>query len=488
MLFANPVLFSQNFKYAIENVGEIRMAQQVSMTVLVIDDDAHIRTAIGKFLIARGHTVIEAANGEKGVEVVESQAVDIVITDVKMPGVDGFEVLRRVRSVAPEAEVIVITGVKESENAFRALREGAFDFFSKPFKVEELNAAIQRTMRYQVLRKEKDRVQVRLDRFVAQERERSGLNALMGESEAVAKMKAEIQQVAATDHTTVLVVGETGTGKELVARAVHCESDRAGGPFVPVNCSAIPGNLFESAFFGHKKGAFTDARADQKGHFELSDGGTLFLDEIGDMPLDMQVRLLRVLEERSIRPVGSSHEIAVDVRVVAATNRVLAAAVRDGSFREDLYYRLNVFAIQVPPLRERAGDVLFLARHFLTHYARDLRKPLMGFSKEAEDLLQRQVFPGNVRMLKNAVERAAILCGDGEIEADDLGFDLVEGGSTSGVEQVVQSLSDMNLPAVERAMLQEALRRTEGNQVQAAALLGISRMVLRNRMKRYGLV
>ena len=465
------------------------MAEQVSMTVLVIDDDAHIRAAIGKFLVARGHTVIEAANGERGVEVVESQALDIVITDVKMPGIDGFEVLRRVRSVAPETEVIVITGVKESENAFRALREGAFDFFNKPFKVEDLNAALQRTMRYQVLRKEKDRVQARLDQFEA--RERSGLSALIGKSQAVVRMKAQIQQVAATDHTTVLIVGETGTGKELVARAVHSESDRAGGPFVPVNCSAIPGNLFESAFFGHKKGAFTDAKADQKGHFELSDGGTLFLDEIGDMPLEMQVRLLRTLEERCIRPVGSSDEVAVDVRVVAATNRSLAAAVREGSFREDLYYRLNVFAIQVPPLRERAGDVLFLARHFLTNYARDLRKPLVGFSKEAEDLLQRQVFPGNVRMLKNVIERAVILCGDGEIDTDDLGFDLFEGGPIGdrGVEQVVQSLPEdqMNLSAFERALLREALRRTEGNQVQAAALLGISRMVLRNRMKKYGL-
>ena len=468
------------------------MSEQVSMTVLVIDDDAYIRSSIGKCLIARGHTVIEAADGEKGVEVVESQAVDIVITDVKMPGMDGFEVVRRVRSVAPETEVIVITGVKESENAFRALREGAFDFFTKPFKVEELLAAMRRTVRYQALRKEKDRVQARLDRMEAQERERSGLSALIGESEAVVRMKAQIQQVAATDHTTVLIVGETGTGKELVARAVHSESDRAGGPFVPVNCSAIPGGLFESAFFGHKKGAFTDANADQKGHFELADGGTLFLDEIGDMPLEMQVRLLRTLEERCIRPVGSSREIAVDVRVVAATNSVLGVAVREGSFREDLYYRLNVFAIQVPPLRERVGDVLFLARHFLAGYARDLRKPLIGFSKEAEDLLQQQVFPGNVRMLKNAVERAAILCGGGEIDADDLCFELFEigPGGDRGVEQMVQSLpgDQMSLSASERALLREALRRTGGNQVQAAALLDVSRMVLRSRMKRYGLL
>ncbi len=468
------------------------MSEQVSMTVLVIDDDAYIRSSIGKCLIARGHTVIEAADGEKGVEVVESQAVDIVITDVKMPGMDGFEVFRQVQSVAPETEVIVITGVKESENAFRALREGAFDFFTKPFKVEELLAAIRRTVRYQALRKEKDRVQARLDRMEAQERERSGLSALIGESEAVVRMKAQIQQVAATDHTTVLIVGETGTGKELVARAVHSESDRAGGPFVPVNCSAIPGGLFESAFFGHKKGAFTDANADQKGHFELADGGTLFLDEIGDMPLEMQVRLLRTLEERCIRPVGSSREIAVDVRVVAATNRVLGVAVREGSFREDLYYRLNVFAIQVPPLRERVGDVLFLARHFLAGYARDLRKPLMGFSKEAEDLLQQQVFPGNVRMLKNAVERAAILCGGREIDADDLCFELFEigPGGDRGVEQMVQSLpgDQMSLSASERALLREALRRTGGNQVQAAALLDVSRMVLRSRMKRYGLL
>ncbi len=468
------------------------MSEQVSMTVLVIDDDAYIRSSIGKCLIARGHTVIEAADGEKGVEVVESQAVDIVITDVKMPGMDGFEVFRQVQSVAPETEVIVITGVKESENAFRALREGAFDFFTKPFKVEELLAAIRRTVRYQALRKEKDRVQARLDRMEAQERERSGLSALIGESEAVVRMKAQIQQVAATDHTTVLIVGETGTGKELVARAVHSESDRAGGPFVPVNCSAIPGGLFESAFFGHKKGAFTDANADQQGHFELADGGTLFLDEIGDMPLEMQVRLLRTLEERCIRPVGSSREIAVDVRVVAATNRVLGVAVREGSFREDLYYRLNVFAIQVPPLRERVGDVLFLARHFLAGYARDLRKPLMGFSKEAEDLLQQQVFPGNVRMLKNAVERAAILCGGREIDADDLCFELFEigPGGDRGVEQMVQSLpgDQMSLSASERALLREALRRTGGNQVQAAALLDVSRMVLRSRMKRYGLL
>ena len=476
------------------------MTEQVSMTVLVIDDDAHIRSSIGKFLIARGHTVIEAANGEKGVEVVESQAVDIVITDVKMPGLDGFEVLRRVRSIAPEIEVIVITGVKESENAFRALREGAFDFFNKPFKVEDLNAAIQRTVRYQVLRKEKDRMQARLDQFEAQERERSGLNAIIGESEVVGKMKAQIKQVAAAGQTTVLIIGETGTGKELVARAVHSESDRAGGPFVPVNCSAIPANLFESAFLGHKQGAFTDAKADQKGHFELADGGTLFLDEIGDMPLEMQVRLLRTLEDRCIRPVGSSSEIPVDVRVVAATNRALTAAVEEGNFREDLYYRLNVFTIQVPPLRERAGDVLFLARHFLADYARDLRKPLMRFSREAEDLLQQQVFPGNVRMLKNAVERAAILCGDGEVDAEDLGFDLVENSSITEissmpaervvVDQMVQSLSEkqMNLPAIEKALIQEALRRTGGNQAHAAEILGISRMVLRNRMKRCGLL
>ena len=475
------------------------MNEQVSMTVLVVDDDAHIRSSIGKFLIARGHTVIEAANGEKGVEVVESQAVDIVITDVKMPGMNGFDVLRRVRSVAPEIEVIVITGVKESENAFRALREGAFDFFSKPFKVEDLNAAIQRTVRYQALRKETDRMQARLDLFVVQERERSGLNAIIGESEAVVKMKAQILQVAVTDHTTVLIVGETGTGKELIARAVHCESDRASGPFIPVNCSAIPANLFESAFLGHKMGAFTDAKADQKGHFELADGGTLFLDEIGDMPLEMQVRLLRTLEERCIRPVGSSDEIPVDVRVVAATNRSLTAAVEEGNFREDLYYRLNVFTIQVPPLRERGGDVLFLARHFLAEYARELRKPPMGFSKEAEDWLQQQEFPGNVRMLKNAVERAAILCEDGEIDADDLGFDLVERSPTAKtssmpaervVDQMVQSLSEeqMNWPAVEKALIQEALRRTGRNQAHASEILGISRMVLRNRMKRCGLL
>ena len=476
------------------------MPESVSMDILVIDDDAKIRASVGKFLIARGHTVIEAANGEKGLKVVKSQAVDIVITDVKMPGIDGFEVLRQVRELSPETEVIVVTGINDAENAFRALRDGAFDFFTKPFKIELLNAAIQRTVRYQTLRKEKSRVEARLDRIEAQERERNGLDAIVGNSPLILKMKEQIRQVAAADNTTVLIVGETGTGKELVARAVHYESARAGGPFIPVNCSAIPTGLFESEFFGHVKGAFTDARAARKGHFELAHGGTLFLDEIGDMTPDMQVRLLRILEDRRIRPVGASSEIPVDVRVVAATNRDLPRAVQEGSFREDLYYRLNVFTIQVPPLRQRAGDVLVLARHCLEGYAHELRKPIRGFSEEAEELLQSQVFPGNVRMLKNTVERAAILCQNGEVTADDLVFDFLggdllessekrEGQQEIEVAEVVRQLQEehMNLPALEREVIKEALRRTGDNQVQAAKMLGISRTMFRSRVRRYGI-
>jgi DNA-binding NtrC family response regulator len=472
------------------------MAGQVSMTVLVIDDDPQIRASVGKFLVARGHTVIEAASGEKGLEVIQKTPVDIVITDVRMPGIDGFEVLRQVKELSPETEVIVITAINESQNAFRAMHEGAFDFFNKPFKIENLNAAIQRTVRYQILQKDRNRVQARLDRLDARERAQSGLSAIIGESQAMQNVRKQIRMVSEADNTTVLITGETGTGKELVAKAVHYESARVG-PFIPVNCSAIPQGLFESEFFGHVKGAFTDARETRKGHFELAHGGTLFLDEIGDMTPDMQVRLLRTLEERVVRPVGSSKEIPVDVRVVSATNRDLPKAVSQGMFREDLFYRLNVFTIRVPPLRERPEDIVLLARHFLSQFAQELRKSVQGFSPDAEEWLKAQPIPGNVRMLKNVIERA-VLCCNGVVMPEDLVFEAewneaevaISDAQATDIASVVQKLpKDMiHLPAFEQALVREALHRMNGNQSHAAQMLGITRMALRNRMKRFGLL
>ena len=502
----------------------LRSDKKIPMSILVIDDDPEIRSSVGMFLQARGHMVYEAADGFVGVKVLRRETVDIVITDVKMPGMDGFEVLREVKRLSPDTEVIVVTAFSEVEHAFRAMRDGAFDFFTKPFKVEELNASLQRTMRYQGLRREKNRMQARLDRINTESRQRFGLAAIVGESGAICAVREQIRQVCQSGDTTVLICGETGTGKELVARAIHTESARAGGPFVPVNCSAIPEALFESEFYGHERGAFTDARQARKGHFEQADGGTLFLDEIGDMDPGMQSKLLRTLEEKRFRRVGGCREIAVDVRVVSATNRDLRGMVREGVFREDLFYRLNVFTIRVPLLRERLEDILPLAQYFLSRYAEEMRKPIQGFAPEAVALLKAYPFPGNVRELNNTIERAAILCGNGQVRADDL-QDLTVGaclrrdlpgrqagglpdsrrqtapacaGAPAGRPAPceadglpapdVAGVESLNLAALERQAVGEAIRRCDGNQVQAAGLLGISRNTLRRRIRAYDLV
>ncbi len=488
--------------------------QQAGMSILVIDDDPEIRSSVGMFLQARGHMVYEAADGFVGMKVLRREAVDIVITDVKMPGMDGFEVLREVKRLSPDTEVIVITAFSEVEHAFRAMRDGAFDFFTKPFKVEELNASLQRTMRYQTLHREKNRMQARLERINTESRQRFGLAAIVGESGAICDVREQIRQVCQSGDTTVLICGETGTGKELVARAIHTEGARAGGPFVPVNCSAVPEALFESEFYGHERGAFTDARRARKGHFEQADGGTLFLDEIGDMDPGMQTKLLRTLEEKRFRRVGGSREVAVDVRVVSATNRDLSGMVREGVFREDLFYRLNVFTIRVPLLRERLEDILPLAQYFLSRYAEEMRKSIRGFAPEAVALLEVYPFPGNVRELNNTIERAAILCGNGQVRADHLqDLTVGAGGLSDSRRQTapacagapagrpapceaegppaaldVVGVESLNLAALERQAVGEAIRRCDGNQTRAAGLLGISRNTLRRRIKAYDLV
>jgi DNA-binding NtrC family response regulator len=477
---------------------------RVCMSILVIDDDPKVLESVGAFLQAQGHRVHLSRNGSEGLEALRREGVDIVITDIRMPGVDGFEVLREVRRASPGAEVIMITGYRDLENAFRAVREGAFDFFTKPFKVQDLSASLQRTVRFQALRREKERAQARLDRLGAEERGRYGLSALIGEGPAMQQVRDLIRQVCRTEATTVLVCGETGTGKELVARAIHHESGRAGGPFVAVDCSAIPEPLVESAFYGHVKGAFTDAREAHAGYFEQADGGTLFLDEVGDMGLGMQGRLLRTLEERRVRPVGGAREVPVDVRVVSATNRDLPRAVAQGGFREDLYYRLNAFTIRAPSLRERPEDILPLAGHFLARYARELRKPIEGFTPGALALLQAHSYPGNIRELRNLVERAAILCRTEWVAPGDLEFDRAagpagrEGGPATAssapafptdLPGLLRNLraADLKLSVFEKEITLEALRRCGGNQVLAAELLGLSRTAFRRRMARFKL-
>ena len=472
----------------------------IQLSILVIDDDTAILRAIENFLKARAHRVYLAEGGSKGLEILRSEIIDIVITDIKMPDMDGFEVLRQVRRCSPDTEVIMITGFGEIEIAVKAMRQGAFDFFTKPFDVQDLNAALERTVRFQTLRREKDHYRECLDRIGEEARQNYGLNAIVGKSPGIRTVKNLISEVCQSDRTTVLIRGETGTGKELAARAIHYGSDRSEGPFVAVDCSAIPGSLVESEFYGHVRGAFTDARQAHKGYFEQADGGTLFLDEIGDMNLGMQATLLRTLEERRVRPLGGSKGIPVKVRVVSATNQDLPAAISEGKFREDLFYRLNTFAIHVPPLRERPEDILQIAGHFLKICVRDMHKPIEGISPEAERMLEAHPFPGNIRELRNLIERAVILCKTSQVRPEELEFSRsvlpanpapVSDPSPEGdpdLRSVLKKVQapDLNLSSVETELIREALRRGK-SQVRAAQLLGISRDALRRRMKQYNL-
>lgn len=473
---------------------------QIALHVLLIDDEPAILRTLGNHLKARGHRVYTAGGGQEGVEILRREVMDIVVVDVKMPGMDGFDVLKEVRRNWPGVEVIMVTAYGDIDTAVRAMREGAFDFFAKPVKLQELVASLQRTERFHALRRENRRYRDHLDRLGTEAKKSYGLSAIIGQSPASQNVRKLIEQVCQTDATTVLVCGETGTGKELVARAIHTESARSRGPFVAVDCSAIPHSLMESEFYGHEKGAFTDARNSRKGHFELADGGSLFLDEIGDMDLAMQGRLLRTLEERTLRRVGGANELPVDIRVISATNRDLPEAVLQGTFRKDLYYRLNAFTIWAPPLRERPEDILPLAHHFLHHYAQEMRKPVDGFTPEAAEGLEAHLFPGNVRELRNMIERAVILCSADRVALGDLYLPsgmpeglTPDGRSHAGAGQTPADAvapamkEDLNLAEVESTLIQEALRRSDGNQVQAANLLGISRTALRRRMARYGI-
>lgn len=464
--------------------------QNPVMRILLIDDDVDVRRTLGDYLRGRGHEVHIAEDGVQALALLQRELVDIIITDVRMPGIDGFEVLRRVREQWPHIEVIVATAYGDVESAVQALREGAFDYFAKPFKLHDISASLRRTARFQLVRRENERYRERLERLDVEGKKQYGLEAIVGESPAISKVKELVVEVAKTEATTVLIEGETGVGKELVARAIHYESARTSGPFIAVDCSAVPESLVESAFYGHVKGAFTDARDEHKGFFEQAEGGTLFLDEIGDMAPGMQTRLLRTLEERRVRRVGGEREVEVDVRVVSATHRDLDQAVAEGLLRADLYYRLNIFAIRIPPLRERREDIPLLAQHFVARFAGELHKELVGFAPEAERLLAAHDFPGNIRELRNMVERAVIRCREGAIGAEDLDV----GGSRSVVttpvvaeQQVEKRPTSLNLEETEKRMIAEALRRCGGNKVQAGQLLGISRDALRRRMGRYGL-
>ena len=429
-------------------------------TILVVDDSADTREVLRRNLEREGYEVHTASGVESGLALLAGTAVDIVITDVKMPRVSGIDLVRHVRDNLKGMEVIVITGFPDVNGAVSAMKHGAVDYLPKPFTDEELLGVVGESM-----------ARLRARRVDADESGSSAQHGLLGDSPQLDKVRSQIWQ-AARSKATVLISGESGTGKELVARAIHYESARASAPFVPVNCGAIPGELLESELFGHVKGSFTGAAETRAGFFLVADGGTLFLDEIGETSVAMQVKLLRVLQDGEIRMVGATKPRTVDVRVVAATNKELAQLVQKGSFREDLFFRINVLNVHVPPLRERGSDVALLANHFAQRYAAELDRPPPRLSDRALEALMSHSWPGNVRELENLVQRLVLTVEGDVVEASDL--PSLMRFSASGSPDLSRSLAE-----VEAEYVRLVLESVGGNKTRAAEILGVDRKTLR---------
>ena len=444
--------------------------------ILIVDDDSPHRSMLRTVLRGWGYAVEEAEDGAAAVEQVKARAFDAVLTDVRMARLDGIAALREIREWNPSIPVLIMTAWSSVQNAVDALRRGAYDYLTKPLELDELKLALERALDHTRLARE------------SQEPGRAQSEAsslLLGRSEAMRELVEMVETVAPTE-ATVLVSGESGTGKELVARAIQAASTRRDKPFVTINCAALAENLLESELFGHEKGAFTGADRRREGRFVQAHGGTLFLDEIGEMPLSLQAKLLRVLQQGEVQRVGCDETIKVDVRVIAATNRVLADEVAAGRFREDLFYRLNVIGLEVPPLRARREDIPLLASTFLERHAAANRKTIKGFTPQAMDAMLRYGWPGNVRELENAVERAVILSG-GEYVAERALPLAVQNAPVPDADGEELALGSMSLEDVERKAIEATLRETEDNKSEAARRLGITRATLHSKLKKYGL-
>ena len=450
--------------------------------ILVVDDEISMRLMLQIFFNQQGHEVDLAADGNAGVQHILENEYDLVITDLRMPGAHGMVVLDRCLELQPDTPIIVMTAYATTDTAIKAMKMGAYDYFTKPFKNDELKIVIDKALERRELVRENRRLKARLT-------ERDSMGGIVGRSQQMSEIFSMIQRVAST-RTNVLILGASGTGKELVARAVHAHSDRKNMPFKVVNCGAIPENLLESELFGHKKGAFTGATSDQIGLFQAAHGGTLLLDEVGEMPLAMQVKLLRVLQERKIKAVGDHSEVSVDVRVLAATNRELEEDVAAHRFREDLYYRLNVISIEIPPLRDRPSDIPLLAHYFLRKYSKELNKDVDDIDPDVLQALMRHEFSGNVRELENIIERAVALVDGNCINMRSLPPMLRDTESFEPDGPLALNLppEGVNLEGVvdqlERNLINQALDRTGGRKKDAARLLGISFRSLRYRLEK----
>ncbi|HSA21513.1 MAG TPA: sigma-54 dependent transcriptional regulator [Myxococcota bacterium] len=450
--------------------------------ILVVDDERLIRWTLVQALGELGHEVSEAADGAAALAQVAAEAPDLVILDIRLPGLGGLEVLQALRREHPETSVVMISAHGTLETAVEAMKLGAADYIRKPFQAADVQHTVSRLLTSQRAERERDLV-------LGREARSYGLESLVGVSDSMQQVRGLIAQLSAAGASTVLVEGESGTGKGLVARLLHYTGPRGRKPFVEVSCTALAEGLVESELFGHERGAFTDAKARKQGLLELADGGTVFLDEIGDMPLAAQAKLLRAMEDRLFKRVGGVRDIRVDVQVVAATHRDLGQAVAEGRFREDLYYRLAVVRIALPPLTAHREDIPLLAEAFIRHYNRELGRSLTGVSPAALSLLGAYRWPGNVRELRNVIERAVLLGTHPELQPEDLPAGIAQPTAHEPHASGLSSLppSGLSMQEVERGLILRALQAEGGNQTHAARRLGISRDTLRYRMKKFGL-
>src|SRR5271169_269784 len=470
-------------------------------TVLIIDDEKLVRWSLRQKCEEWGFSVLEAENGTSGLRMAQSANPDLILLDVRMPDLGGLEVLERLKDAGNARAVIMITADPQLDDVKAAIKLGAFDFIGKPIDFDELHVTTQNALEATRLRSEVESLRSEMQRRV-------GYRDVVAVSKKMSELMGFVRKVAASEASTILIQGESGTGKDLIAKAIHYQSSRQEKAFVAVNCSAIPENLMEAELFGHEKGAFTDAKAMKKGLFEIADHGTLFLDEIGELSPFLQAKLLRVLEDQVIRRVGGVKDMQADVRVIAASNRDLERAVQESTFRQDLFYRLAIISIYIPPLRERKEDILPLVEFFIEHYNRKFRKAIRGIGDDTRKLLLNHDWPGNVRELKNAIERAMILEDEPVLRPDYMPFSVAQqhahvtafehmspsaGPSTAlsnGRSLPRLSIPDggTSLEEVERALVEMALRQANGNQTHAAKLLDISRDALRYKMKKFGLM
>ncbi len=450
----------------------------MSNKILIVDDEKSQRELLGGYLKKRGHAIHTAQHGQEALEILRQQAIDLVLTDMRMPELDGAELLKQIKALNPNIDVIMMTAYGSIEDATEAMKNGAVDYITKPVDLEQLDLTISRALEHKQLVSENKRLRQLVN-------ERLSFEGIISTSPTM-EQALNIAARVAPSPATVLITGESGTGKELVAKAIHYASNRRDQPFVAVNMAALSDNLVESELFGHEKGAFTGAQQQRQGRFETANHGTLFIDEVGDIPLNTQVKLLRVLQEQQIERIGSSTPFPINVRVLAATNQPLEERVKNGLFRQDLYYRLNVVKIHLPPLRQRREDIPVLADHFIRRYADQNQKQINGFSREAMDRLMKYDYPGNVRELENIIEQVVVLSRDEIIQVNDLPLNVQNAFQTDN-HSLSNGTFKERVEAFEKKLISEALRKANGIQTRAADLLGMSERHLRYKLKKYNI-